>query len=465
MSYRERRRNIDFNKGELGGLRKRQFYENSVCLLEKTNAEAQRILNPNRHLQRLLYVRDSVLTEFQKAMPNTCTYCRRLTVALNSKDPVVAVEEISESVNQSPVSELEPVEELFLDMAESEALNIDWLNKEIESFTTLANNNANGIGAAEVIANLELLKKFLFRTASKNFLEYYQSRYRTASKELNRMTGGLVGVFNEDLKVISEKVDFEIVPKGFKDYVMAKHNLKEEQKESLYYKQSNLDMMLDYERYTFESVYPSVYEMFFINEKAKLISRYSPYSFAMSLEAIRKWQEKDLNLRVVTEYCDFFRNVLKANNSVLSVCDSEKVKEAQLSVSYLSFSFAALLSGDKRALVEGRDGPIDFNLKERFRVIKNLRFDVSQPVFFADFSYDFDSLIQAEEDFAIFDGGTDFLVIRGSEKFQNWHLSAAKDFNERLSVKADGMVDIESFDQDSVDKSTFEDESSDKALP
>ncbi len=465
LSYRERRRNIDFNKGELGGLRKRQFYENSVCLLEKTNAEAQRILNPNRHLQRLLYVRDSVITEFQKAIPNTCAYCRRLTIALNSEDPVKAVDEISESMNQSPVLDLEPFEKLFLDMAESEALNIDWLNKEIESFTTLADNNANGIGAAEVIANLELLKKFLFRTASKNFLEYYQSKYKIASKELNQMTNALVGVFNEDLKVISEKVDFKIIPEGFKNYVMSKHDLKEEQKQSLYYKQSDLDMMLDYERYVFESVYPSVYKMFFINEKAKLISRYTPYSFSMSLEAIRKWQEKDLNLRVITEYCDFFRNVLKANNSVLSVCDSEKVKEAQLSVSYLSFSFAALLSGDKRALVESRDGPIDFNLRERFRVIKNLRFDVSQPVFFADFSYDFESLIQEEEDYIIFDGGADFLIIRGGEKFQNWHLTAIKEFNERLSNRAESILNVEKFDQGSVDESSFEVESTDKSLP
>jgi hypothetical protein len=234
-------------------------------------------------------------------------------------------------------------------------------------------------------------------------------------------------------------------------------------------------MLLEYERYAFESVYPSVYKMFYINEKAKLISRYSPYSFAMSLEAIRKWQEKDLNLRVITEYCDFFRNVLKANNTVLSVCDSETVKEAQLSVSYLSFSFASLLSGDKRALVENRDGPIDFNLKERSRVIKNLRFDVEQPVYFADFSYDFESLIEEEENYIIFDGSVDFLVNRGSEKFQNWHLSAVKEFNVRFTEKAQRVLSLENLDQDSFEDRSIEgnsvkdssvlDESSEKTLP
>ena len=434
VSYRKRSRNIDFYEGEDGGLSTRQFYENAVCLLEKTNAEAQRILNPNRHLQRLLYVRSNVITEFRSAIPTSCRGCNQIAATLQDRNPIDRLDAIIQDKARQNQS-FSPIEDIVLNLAVEEAVNIDWLNGEIEKFRSLANNNSNGIGAAEVIANLELVKDFLYETVTDDFLKYYQSRYRQASTDLNRQVRYLIRVFDDELEVINERIDYNVLPEGYRDYVLQDlgYDPEDEDNQGGAYRPFDYEMLVTGELMAFQTSYPSVFSLYLINNKASLLSRYTPYAISMTLDSIRKWQEKDLNLRVVTEYCDFFERVLQVNRPVQRLCDSLNTKEAQLGVSYLAFSFAELLGGEQRGLVEDRDGPIDFNLDDRFDVIKELRLEVRVPTIFADLSTDFEALIEREEEFRIFDGGVNFLPERGSESYNNWHETAVSIFNERFS--------------------------------
>jgi hypothetical protein len=330
------------------------------------------------------------------------------------------------------------VESLVLDLAVEEAVNIDWLNEEIETFRSLANNNANGIGAAEVISNLETVKDFLYETVTEDFFEYYQSRYRVASRELNSQVRFLGRVFDDELELIGERIDYSVFPEGYRNYVLQDLGFEEAVlEETDTYMQFQYDQIVLGEAMGFEMAYPSVYTLFFINNKAKLLSRYSPYAISMTLDSIRKWQEKDLNLRVITEYCDFFERVLQVNRPVQRICEAERTKESQLGVSYLAFSFAELLGSEQRNLIEDRDGPIDFNLEERFEVIKDLRLDVRTSTLFADLSLDFETLIEREQEFRIFDDNISFLPERGNESFTNWHEAAVAVFNESFRARAD----------------------------
>ena len=436
MSYKKRSRNVDFYEGEDGGLSTRQFYENAVCLLEKTNAEAQRILNPNRHLQRLLYVRSNVISEFRSAIPNSCSGCNEIAATLQTRSPVNSLDQMMQQRAQLS-KPLSAIENIVMDLAVEEAINIDWLNKEIETFRSLASNSANGIGAAEVISNLEPVKNFLYETVTDDFFKYYQSRYRTAAKELNRQVRALVRVFDNELRVIDEEIDYMVLPEGFRDYVMQNNPLSNFEQQ--YFTEDDLDFLVLEELMTFQASYPSVYNLFVINSKARLLSRYSPHAVSMTLDSIRKWQEKDLNLRVITEYCDFFERVLQLNTSVQQMCTSEKTKVARLSVSYLAFSFSELLGIEQRGLVEDRDGPIDFNLEERVDVVKNLRLEVRAKPIFADLALDFEALITQEQEFRIFDDNISFLPERGEESYSSWHEAAVASFTERFSSKVDGI--------------------------
>jgi len=441
VSYQKRSRNVDFYDGDDGGISTRQFYENAVCLLEKTNAEAQRILNPNRHLERLLYVRTNVLEQFRNSIPTACIGCNQIALTLQTRNPIQSLDEFIEARVRLGQG-LTPVEDAVLELAIEEAVNIDWLNQEIEKFRELTTASAGNVGAAEVIANLELVKDFLYETVTEDFLEYYQSRYRQAGRELDRKTSFLQRVFRDELEVIGERIDYSVLPNGYTEYVLHEVYGVDPEAEPLQYMQSQYDSLVATEFWTFESIYPSVVNMYFINSKANLLNRYSSHAISETLDSIRKWQEKDFNLRVINEYCEFFQDVYQFNDRVKDICESERTKESKLSVSYLAFSFAQLLGSEQRGLIEDRDGPIDFNLEDRFQVIKKLRSEVRDSTVFADLSFDFESLIEQENEFIIFDDEINFLPERGDESYGNWHTAALEIFTQNFGQRANGLKDI-----------------------
>lgn len=437
-AFEKSSRRIDFSEGvnddddEDGGLFKRQLYENSVCLLVKTNAEAQRILNPQRHLQQLSYVRSKVNENLNRVFRG----CQGCSEIMSVKDFDVA-QSLFDKFTKNSASDINSNSvdrEKLYSLALNESKNMAWLDSEISRYKNIVQSNSSGIGPSEALSDLEQVKKFLYETATQEFLQYYVGRLSVYKSESNHSISRLVRTFDDqELSLIDEKINYTAMPKGYKEALAKAYGLDFVDPDDQF-SANNFNFVVRNAIQTFQYDYPSVYNLFLITNKSKFLNEYSRRTSSQIIDSIRQWQKVDLTQKLVNEYCSFFFNLSEHSYtiSIKRICESAGFIQARLSASYVAFYFAELLSGAKRNYVESSWGPIDFNLEDKLQTLKALDNLKNESSLFADLGLDFEKLIKEEKDLEIFNLDDLFADNRGGAPYELWHEAALASFTGRI---------------------------------
>ena len=449
-AFEKSSRRIDFSEGvnedddEDGGFFKRQLYENSVCLLVKTNAEAQRILNPQRHLQQLSYVKSKVNDNLDRLF-RTCSGCAQIMSAQNTDEAAGLYEQYTNSLDSSDAYTSNRRE--LYDLALSESSNMAWLDGEVSRYRNIVQSNSSGIGPSEALSDLEQVKKFLYETATKEFLKYYVERLKVYENESNYSVSRLVRTFDrQELAAIDERIDHSAVPNGYKEALAEMLGANLNYDDTTNYYAQNFDFVVRNYVQTFQFDYPSVYNLFLITNKSKYLNEYSSLASSQIIDSIRQWQKADLTQKLVNEYCSFFFNLSEHRYtiSIKNICESDHFIQARLSASYVAFYFAELLSGPKRTYVESTWGPIDFNLESKLQTLTALDNLKNESTIFAELGVNFERLIREEKELEIFDLDDLFNDSRGSAPYELWHEAALASFTGRIqSLTPDGVEPLD----------------------
>ena len=341
-SYSDRVEHINFDSFE-----KRQFFESAVCLMSKFDADIRKLNNPKGHLRRLEQARMQAVRVVDTVRVS-CEGCD------NNKMKFISTQ------------------------VEKGKKNLKWIDDEIAKFNDIVNSKSGGIGPSELHSVSRKINKFLMGVAAPGFINWYSKKIHRKNKEVVKAVRAAQVSMFYDFKEMNVPWSRVLPREARGDQVLAVPEVAD-----LYYMNLNYQNFLQ------------------IPDGAQL----SPSFTSLLEEAYGEWKQSSFDIRIIQEYCEFFKKKIQGYHKVQKNCEALRYATEGLRTSYNAFYFADLINKNSQFK---HLGPFDFRLDEYIEYIPYYAKLRNGDFIFANAGIDLEAVLGYDRSIRISDGRLDY---------------------------------------------------------
>lgn len=341
-TYAENSRHVDYSE-----LDARLFYESAICIYTDFEESARRLRSPQEHLRELRNV-ERVAEQTTRALQQ-CDFCV----------PVINSETRADAEKLIDTFE-DPLEKDIAETALEEKEKLDWVKSEIQRFggLSLDSTQFKGIGPAELDRIQGSISNFLLNVATPDFLDWYSDDAGKKERELFKAFRSLSRMHKRLIAAEGASYDYNLPESIESEY--GENGFPLVSSEDYYDKPSNkLFYIVESQMLT---------EAYLLSKNKQQLDYYSSEFYTALDKIYHIWLQFDADVRIVKEYCLFFKSTYRYDRGVRQACESNARQWDFLNLksSYMAFYLADVLDSFQNLVVQKGPYVFDLNFHSEF---------------------------------------------------------------------------------------------------